>query len=83
MSHSISSSIDPVSPVTRSFQLSYSSAEATKHVWMGPRAPCGGGRDWGRRKSGVEEKQQAFTHAKRQTRASDGMEAENLAVEPG
>jgi hypothetical protein len=37
----------------------------------------------GRRKVGIEEEQQAFAHAKRQTAGADAPEAEDLAVEPG
>jgi hypothetical protein len=37
----------------------------------------------GRRQAGIEEKQHAFAHPKRQTGAADGAEAEDLAVEAG
>ena len=43
----------------------------------------GRGSRLGRRKVRVEEEQQAFAHAKRQTAPPDSPETEHLAVEPG
>ena len=47
----------------------------TRAMWRGSRLSG--------RKVGVEEKQQAVAHAKRQTRAADGTESEDIAIEPG